>query len=265
MPSVFLSYSRKDIYFVKLLVSLLEYHRISVWWDTKAIVPGYDFGLQIDQGLKDTDCLIAVISKNAIDSEWMMKEVIFFKERKPERKLIPILFDDTRPETILEDLRKYQSIDFQPCFLTGFEQLLNCFGKQFLPITERRQTGERRKSSLADRMRHGFWKFYQQSKGITEADAVENDSYRSEIFLLSGSLAKNMEEFRFYEKGTNLPCETPAIFDDVSDRILKIIKDHKKIKTQHLVELFAEEVKKNYHVEMIDRRLEKERAQYAVG
>jgi TIR domain len=262
MPSVFLSYAREDMYFVKLLTAILEYHHVVVWWDNSAIEPGSDFSAKIDQGLTEAKCLLTVISQNALTSQWMVKEIITFQERNPGEKVIPLLWDKTSPTEVTDSLRPYQSIDFQPCLHAGFDQLLNCFNKQFLP-KKRREVEARRKSPPVVRMRYGFWQFCEMKLGITASHEIETS--RLMIMWLTEVLGQKIDSYRYYKKGTNIECDYLTTLDTASDQVLKAVRNRPTIKTQYLVELIAEEIDRNYRVEMKDRRLEAEMKKCAVG
>ena len=88
---VFISYSRKDIDFVKLMVAFLE-RQFVVWWDDD-IVGGTNFANDIFQKIDKTQVTVVVWSANAATSEWVGNE----SQAAVERSIcIPVLLDGTQ-------------------------------------------------------------------------------------------------------------------------------------------------------------------------
>src|ERR1051325_5485112 len=83
MPTTFISHSSKDAYFVSLLVALLDYHCIPAWCSTRNVSPGARFRPEIGAGLRKADSLIVIVSKNAVTSKWVQKEVVTYQTTRP--------------------------------------------------------------------------------------------------------------------------------------------------------------------------------------
>jgi len=259
MPGVFISYARADLYFVRLLAAVLEFYRVPLWWDNSGIEPGDFFAERISQGITDANHLLVVVSKNTLQSRWVLKETVMFQERNPNQRIIPLLLDQTSPHQILPDLHKYQSINFQPCLYTGFTQLMNCFEHQFLQLSERReneenrrQIPERRKVLVLQRMRYGFWLFYEQNFGATPLDTVE--IMRGEMLKLKKALAQEACRYQYFDKESAQECDHETILEAAIEKVWEEVNDQPKMKIKHVIEMIADNMFKHYRVVMIDRR-----------
>ncbi len=92
MAQVFISYSRREILFVKKLAKDLEEQGYDVWFDLTDIAGGDHWADEIQKGIEESEDFIIVVSSNSIESEWVEKEFLFANNQG--LKIIPILFDD---------------------------------------------------------------------------------------------------------------------------------------------------------------------------
>jgi TIR domain/AAA domain len=106
--TVFLSYSWKDQPFVDWLYSKLRDANLTVWYDKYEIRPGDSIPDKIEEGLKGSDLLIAVISQWAAKSELVKAEL----KRKLDSEFVeqqvtvlPVVLDDTKLESASSLLR----------------------------------------------------------------------------------------------------------------------------------------------------------------
>jgi hypothetical protein len=93
---VFLSHCHKDKGFVNNLAELLLSHDIPVWIDEAEIKVGESLIQKIREGIDNVDYVLAVISKNSINSEWVKREIDVAMNLEIENKTIkvmPILID----------------------------------------------------------------------------------------------------------------------------------------------------------------------------
>lgn len=174
MPKVFISHSSRDKNFTNFLVKLLEFHHINPWYDSSDILLGSKFPQKIEDALNNSESLIAVISKNSLQSDWVKREIIYFRAKSPNN-LVPLILDDTEPRDFYKltpDLEQYQAINLNKGMLAGLEKLMAYFDREFLPsinrrsLLERRNLLDRRKAKIDQRMRIGFWKSYENRTGI---------------------------------------------------------------------------------------------------
>ena len=88
---VFISYSRKETRHLNTIKRVIEGQGFTAWFDTQNIPPGANFEDVINRSIRDSFCVIALLSKAALSSEWVQKEVEFaLDEGLP---IIPILRD----------------------------------------------------------------------------------------------------------------------------------------------------------------------------
>lgn len=109
MGYVFISYSRKDKEFVISLVNSFERPEISIphWVDFKHIEPGARWSDTIYEALKNADCLIVVLSQDAMDSIEVSNEWNYALDCGIH--VVPILFHQCHVHYRLKQL---QYIDF---------------------------------------------------------------------------------------------------------------------------------------------------------
>lgn len=119
---IFISYSRKDEAFTRQLATELSKVGVTVWLDVKDIPAGMKWSSAIEEGLKQCDLMIVIISpdsmhSNNVEDEWQY----FMDEKKP---VIPVLHRHT--DDVHFQLRRVQYIDFysQP-FDIAFEKLID--------------------------------------------------------------------------------------------------------------------------------------------
>jgi len=90
MAEVFISYSRKDLPFVKKLVADLEKTSLDVWYDVSDLGGGTRWRNEIEAAIKESHFVIVVLSPDSIASEWVEREFLFASKLK--RKIIPLLY-----------------------------------------------------------------------------------------------------------------------------------------------------------------------------
>lgn len=132
MPSVFISYSRKDERFARQLATALSNRGYDVWIDVEDIPAGMKWSSAIQQGLDSANAMVVVISPDSmastnVEDEWQY----FLDQRKP---VVPILLREAK---VHFQLSRIQYIDFmrQP-FDTAFTELAAEFtAKKLTPGT----------------------------------------------------------------------------------------------------------------------------------
>lgn len=87
MSDVFLSYARADRGLARSIVSSMEAHGFSVWWDSR-IEPGTRWDGEIERALRNAKCIVVVWTPISVDREWVHIEAHFARKRGI---LLPIL------------------------------------------------------------------------------------------------------------------------------------------------------------------------------
>jgi hypothetical protein len=132
MQQVFISYSRKDIAFVRKLAGDLEKAGYDVWWDVSDLRGGDDWLRVIPTAIDSSSFFIVVLSPNAITSDWVKRE--YTQALSLRKKIIPIMFARSSVPFALNDLNY---IDFtRDDYATNLKALLGTLGYQGeLPVT----------------------------------------------------------------------------------------------------------------------------------
>jgi hypothetical protein len=125
--SCFISYSSKDEEFAKRLYSRMRDAHIRVWFAPENVMGGKKLHEQIERAIHVYDRLLLVLSKNSMQSEWVMTEIRNARKVEAEekrRKLFPIRLVDF--ETIKEwrcfdaDFGKDLAVEVREYFIPDF-------------------------------------------------------------------------------------------------------------------------------------------------
>ena len=117
---IFVSYSRRDIVYVKSLVEALRSQGFEVWFD-KNIMTGNDWDDTIEEEIKKADALVLILSKTSVESDAVKDEMSYALSLG--KGLNPIKIEDC--DVPLRLARK-QYIDFEALgHDLGFERLVN--------------------------------------------------------------------------------------------------------------------------------------------
>lgn len=111
---VFLSYARPDLAEVEKIYEKLRMEGYAPWMDTKSIIPGQRWEIEIDKAIKNADFFLALLSNNSVDRRGVLrKEVRRALDRWQEMLdddiyLIPVRLE---PCEIPEELEGFQVLD----------------------------------------------------------------------------------------------------------------------------------------------------------
>lgn len=124
---IFISYSRTDVSFIQQLAAELETRKVSAWLDINSIPGGTQWERAIAQGISQSEIVIVCLTAEAINSEWVQKEV--FLASSLGKRIIPIMikpcFDKLISNQNLERLLDLQIIIFEGRYEAAFNKLLN--------------------------------------------------------------------------------------------------------------------------------------------
>lgn len=131
---VFVSYDRSDKdYVYKFIVPKLEQYPI-VYWIDRDIPLGSDFTKEISAAIKESDTVLVVLSKKAVQSDWVRREVHLAFERKPQACVVPVLIEECNPNDLYPGLSLCQHIKLYEDKKAGLARLLTELYP--LPVTE---------------------------------------------------------------------------------------------------------------------------------
>jgi hypothetical protein len=130
MSQIFISYSRKDIAFVRKLAGDLEKAGYSVWWDVSGLRGGDDWVRVIPAAIQASDTFIVVLSPNSAASQWVEKE--YTQALHLRKKIIPIMLEES---DVPFGLNNINYIDFTADgYGVNLNKLLNALGYSGEPI-----------------------------------------------------------------------------------------------------------------------------------
>lgn len=122
---VFISYSRKDIAFARVLNDMLLARGLESWIDWQDIPPSADWMAEVYAAIESADAFVFVVSRTSIDSEICSKEIAHaIKNRK---RLIPIVLQDVDPSAtpkVIADLNWIFFREGQDDYQQSFDILL---------------------------------------------------------------------------------------------------------------------------------------------
>ncbi len=120
----FLSHSSQDKNFIRQLAADLTANGVSVWLDEQRIRVGDSIPDKIAQGLAGSDYFLIALSHNAINSEWVKKELnnaLVTEVQRRKVHILPLKLDDSPIPPIISD-KKYA--DFSQSYKAGLDDLL---------------------------------------------------------------------------------------------------------------------------------------------
>ncbi|NQV28189.1 MAG: tetratricopeptide repeat protein [Rhodopirellula sp.] len=106
-PTVFLSHSSLDKPAARRLADSLTMHGIDVWIDEGEITVGAPISQTISDALKDCDYLVALLSQNSVESEWVKREIcsrLHSDAANARHSILPVQLDDCEIPPLLTDL-----------------------------------------------------------------------------------------------------------------------------------------------------------------
>ncbi|HSK73253.1 MAG TPA: toll/interleukin-1 receptor domain-containing protein [Pyrinomonadaceae bacterium] len=135
MNKVFLSHNSKDKPFVRMLAEDIKASGVSVWIDEVEILVGDSLIRKISEGLVAANYVVAVLSKNSVESKWVKEELEIAATLGIEGNrvvILPLRLDDCVIPTFLIH-RLF--IDFQQavCYDEAFCDLLRRIHPEALP------------------------------------------------------------------------------------------------------------------------------------
>ncbi len=127
---VFISYTQEDKKYASLIADRLREAGHDVWYDTWALRAGDNLIQKINEGLKETDALIVIVSKNALRSKWVMHEfsAIAFGDLSSEKsRIIPVLVDES---SVPQYLARYVYVDLTTDLDGGIQRIITSLSEK---------------------------------------------------------------------------------------------------------------------------------------
>ena len=99
MSHIFISYSRKDIDYVRKIVTALEASEFDVWIDLDDIPKGEDWEQEIYRNINEAEAFLFMLSPDSVISEMCNKEIAHAVENG--KRILPIVIRDADVEKFL--------------------------------------------------------------------------------------------------------------------------------------------------------------------
>ncbi len=114
MSDVFISYSRRDIAFARLIREALQQSQIDTWIDWDRIPVGERWWQEITEAIEGANVFMLIISRNSLGSKVCRDEIEL--ALKNHKRIVPILVDHLSPEEIAglaPDLPQFNWVVFE--------------------------------------------------------------------------------------------------------------------------------------------------------
>lgn len=112
MSRVFLSYSRDDAQSAEAVAQAIANAGHDIWWD-RHLQGGARYGAEIDRALRESEVVVVLWSRSAIESSWVQDEAV---EGRDSGRLVPLTLDGSEPPL---GFRQFQCVDLSaglaPC------------------------------------------------------------------------------------------------------------------------------------------------------
>ncbi len=109
---MFISYSRADADFARLLNKELQLHGKTTWFDQESIASGADFAAEIKKGIENADNFVFIISPQSVRSPYCAGETDY--ARSLNKRFLTVLYEEVDPTELHPALAAVQWIDFRP-------------------------------------------------------------------------------------------------------------------------------------------------------
>ncbi len=118
MPAVFISYSRKDFYFAESLAFHLAERGIANWLDANELIPGGEWGEEIDRALDDAETVILVATPASVRSPYVERE--WKRALAQGDRLLVALFRSCK---LPPEMQEARMVDFRGRFRSALKRL----------------------------------------------------------------------------------------------------------------------------------------------
>lgn len=107
---LFISYCHKDKEKIRSIVDDFKRYGLNVWIDEQEIDLGDNILTKMSTGINECDIAVIFISNHTLQAKTAMYELLTYlrKSINQEKKLLPILLDDTKPDDVIEGLGGYK-------------------------------------------------------------------------------------------------------------------------------------------------------------
>jgi len=136
MADAFISYSRKDIAFARLLHQAFEDNDLETWIDWQDIPPSTEWLTEVFEAIEQADNFIFIISGKSIESDICKLETAH--ALKNNKRIIPIVIDEVEPHRVTPELASLNWLFFreQDEFSGAFQDLVTAIQTDYAWVKE---------------------------------------------------------------------------------------------------------------------------------
>lgn len=136
MGGVFISYSRRDIAFARILHQALKDNGFETWIDWQDIPPSTKWLAEIYEAIEQADTFVFIISRHSVGSDVCRLEVDH--ARKNGKRLIPLVIDDVEPHKVTPELADLNWLFFreEDDFSRAFQDLTQAIQTDYAWVKE---------------------------------------------------------------------------------------------------------------------------------
>lgn len=116
---IFISYKREDEHFARLIAEKLSHKGAHIWMDVANIPAGMKWHTAINEGLKECEVMLLIVTPEAMASKNVADEWEYFHSK--DKPIIPLYLRNV--EEMPFQLNRIQRIDFRNDFDAGFSRL----------------------------------------------------------------------------------------------------------------------------------------------
>jgi len=156
---VFISYSQRDKKYADLIANRLREAGHEVWYDTWTLKAGDNLLNKINEGIKEAQALIVIISKHSLRSKWVMHEfsaLAFGDISGRKSRIIPVLIDNS---SVPEYLARYVYVDLTIDEEAGLQNIVRALAQEEVsrekPRAERKRTYDKAVATLSKELHAG--------------------------------------------------------------------------------------------------------------
>ena len=218
-PSVFISYSQKDLEFAKKLKEALEAQQIGVTIDLEAAKIGDHLQQFIETAVRENLMTVTVISRNSLQSVWVMAEALenwMYEKVEGQKRFLPIFID----RSLFDD-------DF---FLEVAESLVNKITELAYKAdkavkmsvgTAHLDLDRKRVETLKNNLDTLFKTLRERLSADFTTDAKIQENLPKLIAEIRAQIARQLEPIRKNEPEEPLPADPMALRNAYLNRLLE--------------------------------------------
>ena len=127
VPSVFISYSSKNVPIARRLAADLQARQLDVWLDEKRILVGDSIHQKVEEGITNCDYLILLVSEESMQSNWVQDELHATMTREKDRGqtiLLPAILPGVNTACLPTLLRDRKFTRFAPKYEDGLQEII---------------------------------------------------------------------------------------------------------------------------------------------